>query len=162
MGSRNSLKYTRRVFDAFRGNELPNFELATLAELCGLSTEGAHQANRDVEMLQGVYEQASTYDPDIELRAYTYPPQATRDKIRRKDAKKANMPSFAGHALLSKQKTAQAAASGLRYEHLVAVFKNEGQEGIKALFSEKDKNGKPRVSASTRVIKPAVTYLKSH
>lgn len=62
--------------------------------------------------------------------------------------------------ILSKNMVDKAAGSGLRYEHMMVVFRRDGDEGIYSLFSE-ECNGKPRVTKNKKIIASVIQYFNS-
>ena len=79
------------------------------------------------------------------------------------EEKKKNIESFQPlleGSILSKGMIDKAAGSGLRYEHMMVVFRRDGDVGISSLLSE-DFNGKPRVTKNKTIIASLTQYFHS-
>ena len=96
-----------------------------------------------------------TYPIDVSLLSkYSFSVKAVEQQIVRDNEQQKHIDSLQG--LLSSRACGVAmarkiAASGLGMTHLKLAFSRGGVDGIHALFSDRDENGKVRVSLSKRV-----------
>ena len=95
---------------------------------------------------------------------YSFPTQAVTQSLIREAAKEANVHSFAPLTegkFCSEAMVGKMAASGLHLDHVELAYQRDNEDGIRSLFTDKDSNGRVRVTSNKTVIISVLEYCKS-
>lgn len=143
---------------AFTGQ--PNYKQETLVKTVLNTTYNAHDATEDVKTLGMLIKQAKL--SGSEVLKFSFPPIAVHQSLFFSNEKSKNITSL--HVLIAKgivkHNTAEnIAGSGLNLSHLHRIFQRDGEDGLRATFSQKTSDGHPRVSSAKRVLDSVIPKL---
>lgn len=143
---------------AFPGQ--PNYKQETLVKSLLDTTYSAHDAIEDVKTLGMLMKHSKISGPEI--LPFTFPPIAVHQGLLFSKEKSKNITSL--HVLIAKgivkHNTAEnIAGSGLNLSHLHKIFQRDGEDGLRATFSQKTSDGQPRVSSTKRVLDSVIPKL---
>ena len=120
----------------------------------------AHNALDDVKALAQILRQLSVATAvSINFSMTASSASEYYDQLQRKKDNTGTFRELRENNVLSKGMIDKAAESGLRYRHLKVAFQRDGEDGVRAIFSEKY-NGKARVTAQKKIIKTVSEFLK--
>ncbi|KAK3108256.1 hypothetical protein FSP39_004267 [Pinctada imbricata] len=121
---------------------------------------GAHNAMEDVKALALLVKEAKLSNK--EMLPFSFPPTAVHHMLQFGSEKAKNMSSL--HCLIAKGIVKHGCAeniagSGLHFWHLHKIFKRDGEDGLRAIFMQKNQEGQPRISSTKRVLDSVIPKL---
>ncbi|KAK3083329.1 hypothetical protein FSP39_019577 [Pinctada imbricata] len=121
---------------------------------------GAHNAMEDVKALALLVKEAKLSNK--EMLPFSFPPTAVHHMLQFGSEKAKNMSSL--HCLIAKGIVKHGCAeniagSGLHFRHLHKIFKRDGEDGLRAIFMQKNQEGQPRISSTKRVLDSVIPKL---
>ncbi|XP_033759588.1 uncharacterized protein LOC117341837 [Pecten maximus] len=153
-GCIDSLSVFKKVFPG-----QTNYKQETLMSSILGQTYGAHDAKEDILALSLLLKEAKL--SKSETLSFSFSPIA-QHALRFSAEKAKNVPSL--HHLIAqgilKHATAENfAGSGLNFQHLKKNFQRDGEDGLRAIFVQKNCDGQPRISAAKRILDSVIPKL---
>ena len=140
----------------------PNYKQVTIVQQLLRKPYNAHNAFEDAAALQEAVIKSGLSQTSI--LDYSFPTQAVTQSLIREAAKEANVHSFAPLTegkFCSEAMVGKMAASGLHLDHVELAYQRDNEDGIRSLFTDKDSNGRVRVTSNKTVIISVLEYCKS-
>ncbi|XP_061168810.1 uncharacterized protein LOC133178059 [Saccostrea echinata] len=143
---------------AFTGQ--PNYKQETLVKTVLNTTYTAHDATEDVKTLGMLIKQTKLSGPKV--LHFSFPPIAVHQSLFSATRNQKNITSL--HVLIAKgivkHNTAEnIAGSVLNLSYLHRIFQRDGEDGLRATFSQKTSDGQPLVSSAKRVLDSVIPKL---
>ena len=141
-GCIDSLAVFRKVFPG-----QPNYKQEHLVNSLLHTTYKAHDAMEDVISLSLLFTKTMLSDND--LLAYSFAIDAVYNNLLFSQAKSKNITSLEilmAKGVVKRATSENMAGSGLNLMHLHKIFQPNGEDGLRAIFTQKGQDGSPRVT----------------
>ena len=151
---------TLPLFRAHYKNELTKFSQKSLADHFLHKEYNAHNAEDDAKILQEIVNVSKLTRQD--MCQYSFSVQCIFQENKRWQCKKLHeisLQTLIHKKVCSAGIVGKIAASGLNLGHLKLAFSRNGAEGVAVLLSERDVNGRMRVTKSKKIIEKISDYF---
>ena len=155
-GFADTLPMFRKMYKGSK--ELKNFKQTTLVQYLLKATYNAHNACDDSKSLQDLVENSKADKKDILAHSFSVS-AVVQAKVRDEELLKNENTLEPLRNVCSTLTLNKIASSGLEYKHIKLAYNRNGLDGIKYLFSDKDPNGRIRVTNSKKIINMVQEFM---
>nr|XP_034302837.1 uncharacterized protein LOC105322827 isoform X6 [Crassostrea gigas] len=149
---------TLPMFKIMYPNFLKNYKQETLVESLLNVTYDAHNAEKDVEVLQRLVFEKGNVEILISEQCFFYSSQLSPKGV---VPTKHSLSSLVSKTVISKHICGKIQKAGLGYMHLLLAFKRGGFDGLQLLLGEKNEDAKVRVTRCMKVIENIAAHFRA-
>nr|XP_034335041.1 uncharacterized protein LOC117692109 isoform X2 [Crassostrea gigas] len=149
---------TLPMFKIMYPNFLKNYKQETLVESLLNGTYDAHNAEKDVEVLQRLVFEKGNVEILISEQCFFYSSQLSPKGV---VPTKHSLSSLVSKTVISKHICGKIQKAGLGYMHLLLAFKRGGFDGLQLLLGEKNEDAKVRVTRCMKVIENIAAHFRA-
>lgn len=140
--------------------KLPSYKQECLARHFSLPDYNAHNAVDDVIMLERIISAANFSESTLMKHSYSSDCHFQQEIFNAEKSKHiGSLHVLIGKGVMKTSLAENIAGSGLGLSHLKLIYDRDGEDGLSCVFSSKTSDGKPRVTATSKVLQNVIPKL---